>query len=142
MEIHQHLVVQISLFVSGMQKHLMKYFNQIVAIKVCLPSLTYHFRIALYCHMLILIVQYLEYVRILYLKHQEHLSYKDNSLIIKGKIQNLCLNQRVVVFQKTQNKGNSEFEYSLKTLQLQFNHFFITFQQYVFFVTLQIFGQY
>ncbi|CAD8156201.1 unnamed protein product [Paramecium octaurelia] len=68
-----------SLFVFGMQKHQRKYLNQIVAIKFCLPSLTYHFRIAPYCQMLILIVQYLESVRFLCSKHQEHLSYKDNS---------------------------------------------------------------
>ncbi|CAD8170693.1 unnamed protein product [Paramecium octaurelia] len=75
--------------------------------------------------MLILILQYLEYVRILYLKHQEHLSYKDSSLIIKGKIQNHCLNPKEVAFQKTQSK--SEFEYQLKHYNAQFNHFLITF---------------
>ncbi|CAD8183822.1 unnamed protein product [Paramecium octaurelia] len=111
----------ITLFVFGMQKHQTKYSNQIVAIKICFPSLTYLFRIAPYCQMLILIVQYLEYVRNLYLKHQEHLSYKDNSVIIKGKIQNHCLNQKEVAFQRTQSK--SEFDYSFKTLQLQFQSF-------------------
>ncbi|CAD8159464.1 unnamed protein product [Paramecium octaurelia] len=86
MEIHQLLVVMITLFVFGMQKHQRKYSNQIAAIKICFPSLAYLFRIAPYCQMvmfliiqLILIVQYLEYARILYSKHQEHLSYKDNS---------------------------------------------------------------
>ncbi|CAD8215492.1 unnamed protein product [Paramecium octaurelia] len=118
MEIHQLLVAMITLSVYGMQNHQRKYINQIVAIKVCLPSLTYHFRIASYCQMLILILQYLEYVRILYLKHQEHLSYKDSSLIIKGKIQNHCLYPKEVSFQKTQSK--TEFEYSLQTIQLQF----------------------
>ncbi|CAD8214677.1 unnamed protein product [Paramecium octaurelia] len=69
----------ITLFVFGMQKHQRKYSNQIAAIKICFPSSTYLFRIAPYCQMLILIIQYLEYARILYSKHQELLSYKDNS---------------------------------------------------------------
>ncbi|CAD8193556.1 unnamed protein product [Paramecium octaurelia] len=56
----QHLVVMITLFVFGMQKHQRKYFNQIIAIKICFPSLTYLFRIAPYCQMLILINPWLE----------------------------------------------------------------------------------
>ncbi|CAD8215196.1 unnamed protein product [Paramecium octaurelia] len=55
-----------------------KYFNQIVAKKICLPSLICHFRIAPFCQMLILILQYLEYVKILSQKYQGHLSFKDN----------------------------------------------------------------
>ncbi|CAD8208671.1 unnamed protein product [Paramecium octaurelia] len=59
MEIHQLLVVKITLSDFGMQKHQRKYSNQMVAIKICLPSLTYLFRIAPYCQMVFIINYYL-----------------------------------------------------------------------------------
>ncbi|CAD8192316.1 unnamed protein product [Paramecium octaurelia] len=59
MVLYQHLVVMIGLSVYGMQKHQRKYLNQIVIIKICLPSLTYLFRIAPYCQMVLIINYYL-----------------------------------------------------------------------------------
>ncbi|CAD8207967.1 unnamed protein product [Paramecium octaurelia] len=104
--LNQHLVVLISLFVSGMQNHQRRYFNQIVVIKICLPSLTYLFRIAPYCKMLILIVQYLEFARILCSKHQEHLFYKHNSLMIMVKIQTFVQIKGQLLLRRLQAKVN------------------------------------
>ncbi|CAK86300.1 unnamed protein product, partial (macronuclear) [Paramecium tetraurelia] len=55
MVLHQHLVVQITLSVYGMQNHQRRYSNQIEATKIYLPNLNYHFRIAPYWQMLILL---------------------------------------------------------------------------------------
>ncbi|CAD8164347.1 unnamed protein product [Paramecium octaurelia] len=59
MEIHQLQVVGITLFVPGIQKHQRKYLNQIAVMKIYMPSLTYHFRIAPYCQMVFIINYYL-----------------------------------------------------------------------------------